>query len=309
MARTLTRRLAKSRRLENAVRNSIAGDEIVERFIAGEHPATAAVVAMRMAHQGLDVTFGQTIGSADTEDEAEAATQVYLETITVAKGAGVDDLDLSVSLPALGLSLGADGAALADANLRRIADVAAQADATVTVDMGHPRHVDAVLAAVAELRQHHPNAGVTLQAYLRRTRTDLADWLTPGSRVRLCKGAFPVPDDHDTFPTTHMIDTNLVRLLRLAMESPAIPLVATHDHRMVSITHELVRRSGRTRDDYEFQMLMGTRPLEHRRLVDTGRKVRVYLPYGRDWYPYLVHRIGDHPRLLGRFTKQLVNRR
>ncbi|MGD7734004.1 proline dehydrogenase family protein [Propionibacteriaceae bacterium G57] len=305
--RTLTTRLATSAQLEHLVRSRGLGD-LLDQFIAGETPSTAVVLAMDLATKGLDVDFARTTTTATTEQDAQQAADEYLEVVQSAHGAGLVGFDVSIALHGLGLALGGRGRQLALAHARDIAEAAHAAGGTTTVEMGPPDEVDDVLAAVVELRRARPDVGVTLQARLCRSASDLEQFLDAGSRVRLCKGAFPV-GHAETFDTEREADRNFVRMLRTLHESDAYPMTATHDARLVSINHELVRRNRRTRADYEFQMLLGVRSLEHRRLVDTGRRLRVYLPFGRRWYAYIVHRALDNPRTFGLFARQLVNRR
>lgn len=308
MRRPTLERLARSRRAEHLLRSTPGLEELLDRFLAGEHPANAVVVGLDMVSKGLDVSFAQPQPTAQDEATAEATAEAHLEVVRLSSAAGLAHFEVSLSLPGLGSALGSDGPALALGHARRIVEAARAVGAEVTIDMGRAEQVDQVLEAMADLRSDHPDTGVALQAMLRRTARDAEDLAYPGSRVRLCKGAFPSGPEH-SYQSRIEIDRHYVRVLRMLMESPAYPMVATHDARMVSITHELVRRNGRTRDDYEFQMLMGVRPFEHRRLVDTGRRLRVYIPYGRNWYPYLVHRVGDSPRALYLIGRQLLSRR
>ena len=308
MRRTYLERLADNRRVEKMLGSAPGLDDLLDRFLAGKHPANAVVVALDMASKGLDVSFAQTAPTATGERAARGSADDHLELIKLAAAAGLAGFDVSLGLPALGLTLGAGGPALALALAAEITAAAEAAGATVTLDTGRVEHVDNVLSTGLTLRQQHPSVGITLQSKLRRSATDLRDLTQPDSRVRLCKGAFPA-GEADGYQSRPQIDRSFVRLLRSLMESAAYPMTATHDHRLVSINHELVRRNERSRDDYEFQMLMGIRPFEHRRLVDTGRRLRVYLPYGRDWYPYVVHRINDHPGALSLISRQLVSRR
>lgn len=308
MRRTYLERLAGQHRVERLLRHAKGIDDLLDRFLAGESPASAAVVSLDLAEKGLDISFAQTAPTAVDEQAARTVADDHLAVIRLAAAAGATGFDVSLGLPSLGLTLGADGPLLALGHVREVAAAADAVGATVTVDTGRSEHVDDVLATVLALRPDHPTIGVTLQSKLRRSATDLADISQPGSRVRLCKGAFPADED-DAYQSRIETDRSFVRLLRALMESQAYPMTATHDPRIVSINHDLVRRNGRTREDYEFQMLMGVRPFEHRRLVDTGRRLRVYLPYGRDWYPYLLHRIHDHPGVLSLIGRQLVSRR
>ncbi|MGA4668864.1 proline dehydrogenase family protein [Propionibacteriaceae bacterium Y1923] len=308
MRRTALERLADSRHVESWLRRSPALDEVLDRFLAGEHPAEAVVVALDHASKGMDVSFAQAATTAADEAAAERVAERHLEVVRLAAASGLTGFDVSVGLGPLGLALGEQGPALAMAHTRRIVERAAAAGATVTIDAGPLQQTDAVLAAVVDLRRDHPDVAVTLQAKLRRSAADLAEFAHEGSRVRLCKGAFPA-EEPDAYPSRVQVDRSFVRLLRTLMESPAYPMTATHDSRIVSINHELVLRNGRTRDDYEFQMLLGVRSFEHRRLVDTGRRMRVYLPSGPDWFPYVVHRLSDSPRTVALLGRQFVSRR
>lgn len=308
LMRRAAHKVATSQRVEEVVTGKPQLAEIVDRFTAGDHPAKAVVVALDRYGKGMDICFAQPLAHIDDRGVAERVTSDYLEVIQLASAAGIKRFDISFSLPSLGMVLGSGGPQLALDNARRVIAAATAVGATATVEMGPPEQVDLTLDLVRALRAEHPALGLTLQASLRRTVNDLDEFLSERNRVRLVKGAHPTSGD-EGWDTNHQIDRAYVRLLRTLMESPALPLVATHDPRLVSITHELVRRSHRTKDDYEFQMLMGIRPLEHRRLVDTGRRLRVYIPYGDQWFDYLAHQLTEQPRTLGKVVRQLVSRR
>src|SRR6202000_1240540 len=163
------------------------------------------------------------------------------------------------------------------------------------VDAGGPPTPDATLRVATGLRARFPGVGSVLQAGLRRTEADVRALAAPGVRVRLCKGAYAEPVS-EAFDTRHDVDKSYARCLRILMAGPGYPMAATHDPRLIAITRSLglAREPG----SFEYQMLYGVRPEEQRRLVADGAKVRVYVPYGGDWYPDLVRRLGQraaHP--------------
>jgi proline dehydrogenase len=141
-----------------------------------------------------------------------------------------------------------------------------------------------------------------LQAALRRTEADARELAVPGTRVRLCKGAYAEPVA-EAFATRHEIDKSFARCLRVLMAEPGYPMIATHDPRLIAITRSL--GLARPANSFEYQMLHGVRPDEQRRLASAGAKVRVYVPYGSDWYPYLVRRLAERPANLALFLRSI----
>lgn len=307
--RTGVKRLALAERTRELVEASPTARESVERFIAGEHPEDAITAALERVDKGLEVTFAH-VGPVGVDDAAaESVAGNYRTVLARAAEAGLVGVDLTLDLDQLGLGQGSAGLDRARQLARELADEAARRGATITLDMPSPRTgdlTDDVLQIARDMRADHPRTGVTLLASRRRTASDLPALATDGSRVRLSKGAEPETGGWDS---VRQADRAYVRALRSLMESPAHVMVSTHDARLVSITHELVRRTGRTRDDYEFQMPMGVRSLEHRRLVDTGRRLRVYIPFGAQWHEYLVARVLERPRLMRHLARQLISRR
>jgi proline dehydrogenase len=158
-----------------------------------------------------------------------------------------------------------------------------------------------------DLRKDFPETGAVVQAYLRRTEHDCRDLAEEGSRVRLCKGAYREPDTV-AFQDRVEVDRSYVRCLRVLMEGGGYPMVATHDPRLIAIAAALAERAGRTPDSWEYQMLYGVRPDEQLRLRAEGYTVRVYVPYGAEWYGYLVRRLAERPANLSFFLRSLVSR-
>ena len=194
------------------------------------------------------------------------------------------------------------GVRIATEHLERIVTAARDAGTTVTVDAEDHRTTQAGLRVAAALRPRFGSIGSVLQAALRRTEADIRELAAPGVRVRLCKGAYAEPPA-EAFDTRHDIDKSFARCLRILMAGPGYPMIATHDPRLIAITRSL--GLARPASSFEYQMLYGVRPDEQRRLAASGAKVRVYVPYGGDWYPYLVRRLAERPANLALFLRSL----
>ena len=166
---------------------------------------------------------------------------------------------------------------------------------------------DRTLQTVRDLRVDFPWTGAVLQSQLRRTEADCRDLSGPGSRVRLCKGAYDQPASV-AFRTAHEVDRSYVRCLRVLMEGEGIPMVATHDPRLIDIARVLADRNGRTPADWELQMLYGVRPRAQTELAAEGLRMRVYLPYGTEWFGYFMRRLGERPANLAFFARALLTR-
>ena len=166
---------------------------------------------------------------------------------------------------------------------------------------------DSTLEVLRDLRQDFPWVGAVLQAYLYRTEADCRDLAVEGSRVRLCKGAYNEPPSV-AFASRQDVDRSYVRCLSVLLAGPGYPMVATHDPRLVAIAGALAARNRRTPADHEYQMLYGIRPDEQRRLAGEGETVRVYVPYGSEWYGYLMRRLAERPANVAFFLRSLLTR-
>ncbi|ROS38049.1 proline dehydrogenase family protein [Amycolatopsis thermoflava] len=275
---------------------------VVRRFVAGSTVDDALAVTAGLIGSGRAVTLDH-LGEDTTDPSMAAATvKAYAELLTLLAEHGLAaDAEVSVKLSAVGLRL-PDGDRVALDNARRICAGAAAAGTTVTLDMEDHTTTDATLGVLRELRVDFPWVGAVLQAYLRRTEQDCRDLAYAGSRVRLCKGAYAEPASV-AFQDKSEVDRSYVRCLRVLMDGAGHPMVATHDPRMIAIAAEL----GKDRPDWEFQMLYGVRDAEQRRLA-RDHAVRVYLPYGDEWYGYFVRRLAERPANLAFFLRALVTR-
>jgi proline dehydrogenase len=209
-------------------------------------------------------------------------------------------LPTSVDVPAGGEAYAAEGA-------RRIVQAAYAAGARVTLDMEDHSTVDATLRTLKTLRDEHSDVGVAIQAMLRRSLDDLDGLVGAGSRVRLVKGAYHEPADV-AYTDSAEVDLAYVRCLRRLIAGDGYPMVGTHDPRLIALARDLATGVGRGPGDYEHQMLYGIRPDEQHRLVRDGATVRVYVPYGSDWYGYFTRRLAEKPGNLVFFLRSLATK-
>jgi proline dehydrogenase len=285
--------------------------EVVARFVAGETADDALAVSGRLIADGLDVSI-DFLGE-DTVDPEQAAgvADEYIRLVGQLSAAGLAGggrAEVSVKPTAVGLGLAEHGEKTAMENIARIATAARNAGTTVTVDMEDHARVEPTLRIVAELRADFPDLGCVIQSYLRRSAADCRELAAAGSRVRLCKGAYKAPDGVGLAAKAD-VDLSYARCMRILLDGPGYPMLATHDPRLIAIAAAKARQNGRRQDSFEFQMLYGIRPAEQARLAAEGGRVRVYLPYGSDWYGYLVRRLAERPANLAFFLRALATRR
>lgn len=281
---------------------------VVERYVAGETTDAALQVTRSLADAGLAVTIDHLGEDTNERAQATATTDAYLELLAGLADAGLADVaEVSVKLSAVGQFLGSDGEAIALENARLICAAAAEAGTTVTIDMEDHTTTDSTLSVVRELRREHPWVGAVLQAYLYRTEADCAELAHEGSRIRLCKGAYAEPESV-AHTDTQAIDLAYVRCMKILLAGQGYPMLATHDPRLIEIGLALAEREQRAKDSFELQMLYGIRPGEQERLAGLGHTMRVYVPYGTDWYGYLVRRLAEKPANMRFFAHSLVSR-
>ncbi|QRP43877.1 proline dehydrogenase family protein [Amycolatopsis sp. FDAARGOS 1241] len=299
---------ARSKRMRALIEAVPATRSVVRRFVSGSTTADAVRAARELAADGRSITIDH-LGE-DTTDATQAATTVraYEELLSALAAHGLAaGADVSVKLSAVGQFLPGDGAGVALENARKICAAAEAVGATVTLDMEDHTTTDATLAILRELRAEYPWVGAVLQAYLRRTEQDCRELCGPGSRVRLCKGAYAEPEEV-AFQDKAEVDKSYVRCLRVLMAGEGYPMVASHDPRMIAIATRLAADAGREAGDHEFQMLYGIRPEEQKRLAAEGKTMRVYVPCGDEWYGYFMRRLAERPANLAFFLRGLATR-
>jgi proline dehydrogenase len=307
MLRGALLRLSRSHKIKNVVTTAPVTSGVVGRFIAGETSDDAVAVTRRLVAAGLLTTI-DFLGE-DTTDQAQADAVVvaYLDLLTKLRESGLSSsAEVSIKLSALGLHL-RDGPQLALQNAELICNAARKADTAVTLDMEDHTTTDSTLEILHTLRKKYPETGAVLQAYLYRTEADCCDLAEVGSRVRLCKGAYAEPEEL-AFQDGHEIDKSYVRCMKILMAGNGRPMLATHDPTLIEIGLKLANDYGRGPKDFEFQMLYGIRPTEQLRLAQLGHAVRIYTPYGTDWYGYLIRRLAERPSNLRFFARSLITK-
>ncbi len=244
-------------------------------------------------------------------DQAAAVAEEYVRLLGLLGAAGLTAdgrAEVSVKPTAVGLGLADHGEKTARENIARIATAARNAGTTATLDMEDHTRAEATLRLVGELRADFPDLGCVIQSYLRRSADDCRDLAVSGSRVRLCKGAYQAPEAVGLTKRAE-VDLSYARCLRILLDGPGYPMLATHDPRLIKIASVRAEQAGRAADSFEYQMLYGIRPAEQARLAAAGAQMRVYLPYGSDWYGYLVRRLAERPANLAFFLRALSSHR
>jgi proline dehydrogenase len=301
--------LARSDKVKRLVTAMPVSSGIVSRYVPGESTDEAVSATGELIEHGLHATLDFLGEDTLDREQADATVQAYLAVLSALTAQGLArNTEVSVKLSAVGQALPDNGEKVALDNARTICHAARNAGTTVTVDMEDHTTTDSTLGILRELRKDFPETGAVVQAYLHRTETDCRDLAYEGSRVRLCKGAYAEPETV-AFQDKHDVDKSYVRCLKVLMAGQGYPMVATHDPRMIDIAGALATRNGRAQGTYEYQMLYGIRPDEQRRLAEAGEKVRVYLPYGQEWYGYLMRRLAERPSNLSFFLHSLVSKK
>lgn len=297
MPNNLISRVIHSRRVQKAALDSGALEELARPYVAGIFASTALERAELMRSRGLEVSFAY-LPQRGSELESPAAYRELLENLAD-KGIPAE---LSIKPSQLGLR---ESERLAHATLRELAGEAEQAGSHITLEMQGFKQYYETLELWRRVRDDHPSLGVTLPVDLRRVESDLRQ-LSDRPRVRLCIGSYPLPRGLG-IAREHDKSRALVRCLRFAVESEATALLASHDPRIIAIMQELGRRNPLS--DFEFQMFLGVRPLEQRRLADVGYRSRVLLPYGPGWYEYLLTRVASRPQTAYGYLRAVFDKR
>ncbi|MBO0840371.1 MAG: proline dehydrogenase family protein [Sciscionella sp.] len=339
--RTLILAAAGNDAIRRAVATTPGTRQLVHRFVAGEHVQDAVSSARALSDDGLRVTLDYLGEDTTDADLAKRTVNAYLELLNrlgdaglleradrvaqVAPGAASETagrhrrpnssssapsssapatVELSVKLSAVGQKL---DHRMATDNAAEICCAAREFGTTVTLDAEDHTTTDATFDALTELRKSWPETGAVVQAYLRRTESDCRALATAGSRVRLCKGAYAEPESV-AFATAHDVRRSYLRCANVLLAGDGYPMFATHDPVLVRILGERASWYHRAAGSFEYQMLYGVRPDEQRRLSAAGDRVRIYVPYGEQWYGYLMRRLAERPANLAFFLRSLASR-
>ena len=309
MIRTGLLWLSEQPRIFRFVRSNGLARRFASRFVAGETVEDAVGASRRLNAAGVSASLDLLGEAVRSRAEARAARDTYLETLERIPAVGAD-ANVSLKLTQMGLDI---DEALCLANVRAIIAKAKSLDSFVRIDMEQSTYVDRTLRLFTQAL--HPEfgdaVGVVLQSYLRRTARDVEDMIALGARVRLCKGAYKEPGDV-AFPAKRDVDRNYVRCMDRLLDGGNYPGIATHDVKIIAHAREFTRQKGIPPGRFEFQLLYGVRRDLQHRLRREGYNVRVYVPFGDHWYPYLLRRLVERPAniafLLGSMVKESVRR-
>ena len=299
--------LARSGAVKQVVTSAPGVSGVVNRFAAGDDDDDAVRTASDLQDAGFTVTLDYLGEDTLDREMADRTAGAYVRILHRLADAGLTHgAEVSVKLSAVGQALDTVGQQVATENARLICQAAADAGTTVTLDMEDHTTTDLTLQTLHDLRADFPDTGAVLQAYLHRTEQDCRDLAVAGSRIRLCKGAYAEPESV-AYVKRSDVDRAYVRCMRILLGGEGYPMLATHDHRLISIAEALTRRFARPRDTYEYQMLFGVRRDQQRRLLEAGEQVRVYVPYGTEWYGYLVRRMAERPANLALGVRAILD--
>jgi proline dehydrogenase len=306
MLRSVILAAAHSPRVERLVETAPISRDVVRRFVAGTTTEDALAATRGLVDTGIAVTLDNLGEDVFTAEQAEATKQEYLRLLSLLSEAELTPAaEVSVKLSALGQRFDEK---LTFELAHAICAAASEAGTTVTLDMEDHSTTDSTLEVLGRLRADFPTTGAVLQAYLRRTESDCRELATAGSRVRLCKGAYHEPETV-AYQSRLDIDLSYVRCMNVLMSGEGYPMLATHDPRLIAIGEDRAKWFERSPDTFEFQMLYGIRPVEQSRLAGEGYTVRAYIPYGTEWYGYLMRRLAERPSNLSLFVNAMRSKK
>jgi proline dehydrogenase len=301
MLRALLLELAKSSRLRRWIASNGTTRRLAQRFVPGEELAPAIEAARRCNRAGMAVSLDQLGENVLHREDAERACRAYTDALDQIAAENLD-ANISLKLTHLGLDLGDEFCA---GQLRIVTQRASALRNFVRVDMEGSAYTDRTLRIVKQAHTETGAVGTVIQAYLYRSEKDIQDLLSIGCRIRLVKGAYKEPSQV-AFPRKKDVDANYVKLMRLLLPSGIYHAMATHDPNMIGATIRFAAERGISRDKFEFQMLYGIRTDLQSRLVREGYRVRVYIPFGPDWFPYFMRRLAERPANMFFFAKNLL---
>jgi proline dehydrogenase len=285
--------LSQSKSLRAIAEKSSIGVRVSSRFVAGTTVEAALTATAVVNKSGCSVSLDSLGENVTNAEEAKRSADIYHRLLDEIAARGLN-ANVSVKLTQMGLDV---DEGLARGITRGIVEHAARYDNFVRIDMEGSPYTERTLRMVRELHRMDGNAGrvgAVIQAYLYRSEKDVADLLSEGIRIRLCKGAYQEPSEI-AFQKKADVDANYVRLMKVLLKSGVYHGIATHDPRMIAATRDFARAEKIPPDAFEFQMLYGIRRDLQQQLVKEGWRMRVYIPFGTEWYPYFMRRLAERP--------------
>jgi proline dehydrogenase len=288
--RSLLLFLSRQRHLRKWAETSLVAQTVASRFVAGKTLDDALHVGRRINSEGITLTLDHLGESVTSLDEAAQARDIYLRTLSSINENHICG-NVSLKLTQFGLDLSEEQCR---ANVQQLVEQAAGVSSFVRIDMESSEYTGRTLRIVEDLHARYGAVGTVIQAYLYRSRADIERLCARRIRVRLCKGAYLEPHSV-AFPRKADVDRNYVELMRVLLDHGDYPAIATHDERLIEQTKAYALWRGIPPGAFEFQMLYGIRRDLQRRLVAEGYRLRLYVPFGRAWYPYLMRRLAERP--------------
>jgi proline dehydrogenase len=298
MVRSTLLKLSESKKFARWVTSNQTTRKMSHRFVAGEGLAEAIAAARVCNDRGMSVSLDYLGENVATAADAQRARDAYLE---VFDRIAAEKLDANVSckLTQLGLDMSAE---FCEGQVLSIVERAASYGNFLRADMEGSPYTARTIDVVKRVRSQSPAIGTVIQAYLYRSEQDVNDLLAYGCRIRLCKGAYKEPPEV-AFPKKEDVDANYVKLIQLLLPSGFYHGIATHDPKMIAATIRCAAEQKVSKEDFEFQMLYGVRTDLQRQLVRDGFRLRIYIPYGQDWFPYFMRRLAERPANLAFFVR------
>ena len=283
--------LSQNQPLRRFSEGSTLGRRVSSRFVAGMEMDEVLRVTEKLNREGIAATLDSLGENVNTPEEAQHSAGIYHQLLD-AIGERRLNANASVKLTQMGMDL---SPALAEEIVAGLVEHAAAVDTFLRVDMEGSPYTQATLDMVHRLHVRWPGrVGVVIQSYLYRSQADVEHLLAEGIRIRLCKGAYQEPPEL-AYPQKSDVDANYVRLMKVLLASGIFHGIATHDEAMIEATQQFAESEGIDRSSFEFQMLYGVRRDLQRQLVEQGYRVRVYVPFGTEWYPYFMRRLAERP--------------
>ena len=276
---------------------------MARRFVAGETLDEAIMAARACNSLGMYASLDYLGENAATTTDAQRARDAYLKIFDRIADERLH-ANVSCKLTQLGLDLNTD---FCEGLVFSIVERAASYENFLRVDMESSQHTQRTIDVVKRVRSRNPAVGTVIQSYLYRSEKDVQDLLSVGCRIRLCKGAYKESIEV-AFARKKDVDANFLRLMKMLLPSGFFHGIATHDPHMIAETIRFAASRGISKDDFEFQMLYGVRTDLQRRLVKDGYRLRIYIPYGKDWFPYFMRRLAERPANLGFFLRNFLRR-
>jgi proline dehydrogenase len=301
MVRSILLKLSESKGFANWVTTNSTTRRMSHRFVAGETLDEALQAARQCNDAGMLATLDYLGENVSTAADAQKARDAYIE---IFDRISKEKLNANVSckLTQLGLDLSPE---FCEGQVLSIAERAAAYDNFLRIDMESSIYTQRTVELVKRVRTQTPTVGTVIQSYLYRSESDVQDLLSYGCRIRLCKGAYKESEEV-AFPRKADVDANYVKLMRMLLPSGFYHGIATHDPQMIAATIRCAAESNISKDDFEFQMLYGVRTDLQKRLVRDGYRLRIYIPYGRDWFPYVMRRLAERPANLMFFLRNFL---